>query len=258
MRKLGYFHAAALSAFFALAAAPLWSLESVGIFERDARGFDVLSFETAGTLALVQGDEEYLRIEAPANVAERITTEVRGGTLRIGYRGIFTARSSLPLITVGIKNVRAIRAASSGSIESSSIVAGNLAIEALSSGSIAIGSLKAGAARIRIDSSGSVELRGCALGSIDARLASSGNLAMSGEAERLDLACSSSGGFEGAGLRLSGAAVALDSSGSAVIWVLRRLEAKVAGKGELSYYGRPELAGSAATPSRKLRSLGDK
>lgn len=225
---------------------------------RDVQGFNVISLETAGRLILIQGDEEYLTIDAPPDMVKRIVTTVVKETLHIRYKGIFTGRKAVPVFKLGVKNLRKVIASSAGDIEAEDIEAEDLDLDASSSGNIVIGSLAARKVQVRIHSSGSVEIRGGKLTALDAKLTSSGNLFVKGKAKDLALNASSSGEVKGDNFQVSSASVALSSSGGAVIWVKDRLEAKLSGKGKLTYWGEPKLGEGTAYGSDKMISLGVK
>jgi hypothetical protein len=225
---------------------------------RDVHGFNVISLETAGRLFLIQGDEEYLSIDAPPDVVRRIITKVDGDTLHIRYQGIFTGRKTVPIFKLGMKSVRNVIASSAGDIEADGIEAEELALDASSSGNIVIGSLSARKVQVRIRSSGSVEIGDGRLTTLDAKLTSSGNLRIAGKAQSMALNVLSSGDVKGDNFQISSAAVTLSSSGDAVIWVMDRLDAKLSGKGKLAYWGEPKLDEGAAYGADKMISLGVK
>lgn len=217
---------------------PLPAQDSSRAASRAVGGFDSVSFETIGTLIVVQGREEYLNIDAPEDVAEKITAVIAGRTLRIGYRGIRRAKGADPIITVGMVDVRRLAASAAGGIK------GRL--------------VRAESISIAVSSSGSVSLDDCDLGAVEARLTGSGGLSLSGRARNLDLSCSSSGSFRGESLKTAEAAVRLDSSGGAIVWAVDRLDARLAGKGVLGYYGTPELSFRPSSRVENARSLGSK
>ena len=52
---------------------------------RDVSGFNSVSLSGIGRAIITQGDEESLTIEADDNLMEYITSEVRDGTLELGF-----------------------------------------------------------------------------------------------------------------------------------------------------------------------------
>jgi len=54
---------------------------------RDVSGFEAISVSGSGKAIITQGDREGLEIRADENLLPHLVTEVRGGELRIGWRG---------------------------------------------------------------------------------------------------------------------------------------------------------------------------
>ncbi len=225
---------------------------------RSVRGYDSISLETVGRLLIVQGDKEYLTIEAPPEMIRRITTKVRNNTLHIGYKGIFTGKNAVPNFRLGMTNVKKITADSSGDIEAGQIRTDNLIIKASSSGNIAIKDLDSKAAIISIQSSGNVVIENCKLNELDTELESSGNLSIAGETNRMNVNSSSSGKFNGENLKTMMTTVKLTSSGGAVIWIMKHLDAKLTSKGDLQYYGDPVIGKQSTDGKGRIIKLGPK
>jgi len=226
--------------------------------QRSVSGFDSISLETVGRLLIVQGDKEYLTIEAPPEMIRRITTKVRNNTLHIGYKGIFTGKNAVPNFRLGMTNVKKINADSSGDIEAEQIKTDHLTIKASSSGNITIKTLDSKAAIIRIQSSGNVVIENCKLNTLDAELESSGSLDIAGETNRMNVVSSSSGKINGENLKALMATVKLTSSGGVVIRVMNNLDAKLTSKGDLQYYGDPVIGKQSTDGKGKIIKLGPK
>ncbi len=221
-------------------------------------GYDSISLETVGRLKIVQGDKEYLTIEAPPGMVRRITAKVSKNTLRIGYKGIFTSKNAIPIFILGMKNVKQIQADSAGDIEARQISTDHLTIKASSSGNITIKTLESNTAIIKVQSSGNVIIESCKLNELDTELESSGSLDIAGETNRINVISSSSGKFNGEKLKTMTATVKLTSSGSAVIWIMNHLDAKLTSKGDLQYYGEPVIGKQSMDGKGKIIKLGQK
>lgn len=226
--------------------------------QRSVRGFDSISLETVGRLEIVQGDKEYLTIDAPPEMVRRITAKVSKKTLHIGYKGIFTSKHAVPIFRLGMTNVKQICADSSGDIEAEQIRTDHLTIKASSSGNITIKTLESETASISIQSSGNVAIESCKLNELDTEIGSSGSLAVAGETNRINVISSSSGKLNGENLKALMATVELTSSGGAVIWVLNHLDAKLTSKGDLQYYGDPVIGKQSTDAKGKIIKLGPK
>ncbi len=225
---------------------------------RKVEGFDKVSIDTAGTVVLIQGDEEYVTIDAPKKILRRIATKVKNRTLHIGYRGLLRRPKADTVYTVAIKDIQGLFTSSSGTIEAEHILTDDLEIGLSSSGNIDIHTLEAKNMSVHVGASGDLCIQNGKIGSLRARLSSSGDFIMAGESDSLDINISSSGDFHGAALHTSSAKAIASSSGDAVLWVMDYLDAKLSSRGDISYYGKPELGSISESSSGRIRALGDK
>lgn len=194
-----------------------------GAQERNLRSFDRLEFEDSGVLVLRQGDEYRVRIEGPANMAERVHAEVNSGTLRI-YRAdrvSLRSRSSLRYI-VTAPDVAGVVTTGSGSIEAETLSGNQLTLAVSGSGSIDVVRLQADMLEISAIGSGGVDVE-------------------SGTAGRISLSVTGSGDVDVSGVAAGEAEVVLSSSGDADVTVTGRLQATLSSSGNLTYSGDPEL-----------------
>ncbi|TFG62213.1 MAG: DUF2807 domain-containing protein [Spirochaetales bacterium] len=225
---------------------------------RSVHNFSGVSLETSGNLFLVQGDEESLTIDAPSNIITRISTEVRGGTLYIKYRGWMGSFNASPTYYLSMKTIEKLAASNSGNIEAKDIIADDIDLTASSSGHIRIGSLTARQLKTGASSSGGISIANGLITSLEAVVSSSGNIDIAGMVKNLRVTSSSSGVFTGDSLKSSKAAVAISSSGRATIWVIDELEAAASSSGRLSYYGDPEVSSMTTSSSGEINPLGAK
>lgn len=194
-----------------------------GAQERSVRSFERLEFADSGVLVLTQGDEYRVRIEGPANVAERVHTEVISGTLRI-YRTDWVSlggRSPLRFL-VTAPNVTHLNTTGSGTIETESLSASQITFATSGSGSIDIGRVDAEVVQISSTGPGGIDVE-------------------AGTADRLVVSTSGSGDVDAAGIAASDATVTLSGSGDAEVSVTGRLQATLSSSGNLTYSGDPVL-----------------
>jgi hypothetical protein len=226
----------------ALVALALFTVGCYGAREtgsvRDVRGFDSVSFNTAGELLIMQGDREALEIAARASDLPNIVTEVRGGTLFIGREGGGPAFSfSPPVFRLTMKTIAGL--------------------ETHSSGKIAAKDIRADSLKVQISSSGGITIETLAADSLDVQLSSSGSLSASGRVERQNIRISSSGSYSAGKLASRTAKVVASSSGSATLRVSDLLEADVTSSGNVRYHGNPPRVNGNVTSSGRLVKLGD-
>lgn len=189
-------------------------------------------------MLIVQGDNESLTIETDDNLFEYITSEVKSGTLELG----FTENVSFDLtpsitFTVGVKNITELDSTGTASIEIDELDADNLRILKTGTGNISIGTLTATDLVVNADGTGNIELAGTVV------------------KQELDL--KGTGDYDAPGLEYQTANVGVTGTGDVVIWVLDTLDVEIAGISKVSYYGSPDVTQNI-TGTGGLTSLGDK
>jgi hypothetical protein len=205
---------------------------------RDVSGFDGVSHTGIGRVIITQGDHESLTIEADDNLIEYITSEVKNGTLELGFdeNVRFDSTSSITFI-VGARDIVELGSTGTGVIEIDELGTENLHILKSGTGSIAIGSLTATDLVVNADGTGNIELAGMVM--------------------KQDLELKGTGNYNAPDLESQIAGVSVTGTGGVVIWVLDSLDVEITGVTKVSYYGNPEVTQSI-TGTGSLTSLGDK
>jgi Putative auto-transporter adhesin, head GIN domain len=207
--------------------------------DRPAQNVHGVALTTMGELAITQGDQESLRVEAEDNLLSYIETPVQGGTLTIRTRPNTSVQPTRPVhYYLTVKGLESLTTSSNGNINGSVLQTDHLMARISSNGNIHLDGLNANNLQVQISSNGNVEIG-------------------QGDVEQQTVTLTSSGQYKGGGLRSKEADARLSSSGNATIWVTDRLKASLSSSGNLRYYGSPDL--NASTPSSgRLISLGDK
>jgi hypothetical protein len=205
---------------------------------REVSGFDGVSHTGIGRVIITQGDHELLTIEADDNLIEYITSEVKNGTLELGFdeNVRFDSTSSITF-TVGARDIVEIGSTGTGVIEIDELGTENLLILKTGTGSISIGALTATDLVVNADGTGNIELAGKVVN------------------QELDL--TGTGDYDAPDLESQTATVSVTGTGGVVIWVLDSLDVEITGISKLSYYGNPEVTQNI-TGTGSLTSLGDK
>jgi len=207
--------------------------------ERSVSGFDRVVFEGLGELTITQDDRESLTIEAESNVMSRITTEVRGDTLYIGWRaGVFglSVVPTKPLrYDLTMKDVRALELTGLGSLAAGEISTDRLAVTMGGGGRVVIRSLRAA--------------------DLDLTLTGLGQVEVGGAVGRQSILVTGGGEYDGSDLESGVAAVTLTGVGKATVWATESLDVKLTGAGTVEYYGEPRVTQNVSGFGR-VRSLG--
>jgi hypothetical protein len=208
---------------------------------RAVSDFDTVAFTSIGELTIQPGEREGLTIEAEDDILPHIRTEVRGGTLTLGFDEPGTRLSLYPTrpirFTLTVVELESLELAGAGSI-----VVNELATEQL---------------HVGLSGAGSLSLNGLAADRFVTDLSGAGSLTASGTAGRLEVIVSGFGGFNGADLQSETAEVTLSGVGGATVWATARLNATISGVGSVTYYGQPVVTKSTSGLGT-IRHAGDK
>lgn len=188
---------------------------------RDVSGFDRLSLAGIGDVILTQGSEESLEIEAEDNILRKITTEVRDGTLYIGY----TQRALLP--TKDIKFYLTMQDISG--------------LEILGISNIRSDEIDTDRLDINISGSGNIEIRTLTAEYLNVNLSGAGNFNAEGKVSEQKANLSGVGNYEVEDLESENATIILAGLGRAVVWVNDSLDVSISGTGSVEYYGSPRV-----------------
>lgn len=201
--------------------------ESVNVVQdRHLSGFNAIDAAGSFDVYITQGPNESVKVDAPADVQERIITEVDGGTLRIrnkngswgGLGEVFGHKKVV--VYVVISQVNAIGITGSGDVYfKDGVRASNLKLWVSGSG----------------DVYGKVDAR-----NVECNISGSGDMKLSGHAETSSVSVSGSGDFTARDLQTANTSVHVSGSGDASIYVSNSLEASVSGSGDVSYRGNPK------------------
>jgi hypothetical protein len=205
--------------------------------DRAVSGFDRVSLSGSGHLAIVQGDQEGLTIEADDNLLPLIKSEVSGGSLRLGPEDVNLRPSNTIQYRLRLKNLKELHL--SGSLDADAP------------------SLRTDGLVLSISGSGRIQVRQLDTGNLDVHVSGSGDIDVAGKADHQQVAISGSGDYRAGGLESQKIAVHISGSGDATVWAHEALEAHVSGSGGIKFYGSPQLD-THVSGSGSVRSLGAK
>ena len=192
---------------------------------RGVSGFDEVIFAAAGELEIVQAPRERLTIEAEPEVLRKITSEVRGRQLVLGFTsGNVIAREPIRF-RLEMPNLRTLDLQSAGNVHLGPFDVQGLALRLSGSGDIRLDRLNAQDFTLRLSGSGSVSI---AHGQVDS--------------QRIELGGSGTG--DTAGLTSRTAEVSITGSGDVRLAASKHLQASIAGSGSVRYSGNPQLVPS--------------
>ncbi len=183
---------------------------------RDVSGFTAIQLQGVGQMQIVQGDREYLTIDAEEKVRNRITSDVRNGTLVIEPARDF--RTDQPIIYyVGVKTLGNLSVSGSGAALADALIADELILEARGASSITIASLTATA--------------------LQATLAGTSKVSLAGTVERQDVTLDGTSVYDAGNLASTDATVTAGGTAQAVVHVNATLTATASGAAKIVYSG---------------------
>lgn len=194
--------------------------------DRHLSGFNAIDAAGSFDVYITQGANESVKVDAPADVIDRVITEVDNGTLRIhnkngswGGWGDMWGHKKV-VVYVVIKQVNAIGITGSGDVYfKDGIRSSNLKLWVSGSG----------------DVYGKVDAK-----NLQCNISGSGDMKLAGHAENSSVSVSGSGDFTARDLETVNTSVHVSGSGDASIYVNNDLEASVTGSGDVSYRGGPK------------------
>lgn len=208
---------------------------------RPVTGFSRLLIEYPADVVIRQGQTQSLVIEADDNLLSQLSSEVRGGQLRLGNTEPDwqdRVNPSRPVqVTLTVAQLRDVDFASAGSVR--------------------IEQLSVPALTLHLQGAGDVTLAGLDTERLECDQSGAGTIRADGVADDVTVHISGLGDFQAADLHTQTATLTISGAGNATVWVERDLTLNVSGAGSVDYWGAPAVhedingAGSA-------RRLGDK
>ncbi|UCC88848.1 MAG: DUF2807 domain-containing protein [Anaerolineales bacterium] len=203
--------------------------------EREVSGFDSVALSAFGEVIISQGDDESLTIETDDNLMPYIQTEVRNGTLELGWaRNIVPVPSRSLVFRVSVKELVALNSSGAGRFEIDELDTDRLNVNLSGAGDIKINSLTATDLAITVSGAGNVEVAGAV--------------------ETQEISLSGLGNYVAPDLESQAATVRISGAGDTSIWVQDSLDVVISGAGNVDYFGSPqvtkEISGVGGVTSR--------
>jgi hypothetical protein len=182
--------------------------------DRDVSGFDSVALLGFGRVIITQGDEESLTVETDDNLMQYIETQVRGGTLELGFTDddLLLNPSDSIIFRLSLIDLTALDSSGAGKFEIDELETDRLEITLSGAGDITIDSLSATDLVVTVNGAGNIDLES-----------------------------------QTATVRVPGA-------GSVTVWVHDTLDVTISGAGGVEYYGSPhvtqDISGVGSVTSR--------
>jgi hypothetical protein len=207
--------------------------------ERDVSGFDSVALSGFGEVIITQGDKESLTVETDDNLMQYIETQVRDGTLELGFTDddILPRPSKSIIFRLSVIDLTALDSSGAGRFEMDELDADRLEVTLSGAGDIRMDSLTATDLAVTVSGAGNIEL--------------------AGEVETQEVNLDGLGNYNASDLESQAATVRISGAGSASIWVHDTLDVTISEAGNVDYYGSPEVSKNISGVG-KVTSQGDK
>jgi hypothetical protein len=211
------------------------NLNTSEIVDRHLSGFNAINLAGPFDVRITQGPTESVKVEAPADVMDRILTEVSGGVLKIYTKheyfhwGDLFGNHRKILVYVTIKDVNSINITGSGdAFFKDGVTANSLKLSISGSG----------------DMTGKVDAK-----ILESSITGSGDMKLSGRAENSTVKVVGSGDFTARNLLTVNSSVRVSGSGDAEINASEKVDAAVNGSGDVHYTGAARNVSSSKSGS---------
>ncbi|RYY35785.1 MAG: DUF2807 domain-containing protein [Sphingobacteriaceae bacterium] len=200
--------------------------------DRNLSGFTAVEVAGSFDVVISQSGNESVKVEAPSDIASRIITEVKGGVLKIYTKKgnwNWDSGDDKVIVHVNAKTLTSIALAGSGDVTFNGGIKGtSLALKLSGSG----------------DVSGKVDVT-----NLETSIVGSGDIKVTGRAQNSVVKVAGSGDFTGTNLVTVNTTVKVVGSGDARVNASVKVDAAVAGSGDVYYTGGAKNVSSSTSGS---------
>jgi len=209
---------------------------------REVRPFESISLSIHAKVYLTQDNSTSVKIKADEDDLDEIITVVENGILKIKRKKNrnWNWNNSFKNIEVYVISpaVKDLKISGSGNIVAKSPIKTESADYAISgSGNLYIDDLTAKKVECHISGSGDINLKGDGL-------------------QELEIHISGSGDVDAGYLKAEDVSIKVSGSGDCKVYATKRLNARVAGSGDIYYRGKPDSVDSKSSGSGSIKSIG--
>lgn len=192
---------------------------------RNVSGFSRVQIDGAGELVIIQGDSESLEIQAEDNIIGDLTSDVRGGTLVLGYQDKFLRNTIIPTerITYTLTIVDLSEVTINGAAD------------------MEVDSLETDALTLNINGAGKVSIDELMADNLNVQISGTATIEIAGQVAQQSITIDGAGNFEAGDLATSSTTVDINGLGNATVWVTEILDISIDGGGNVRYYGSPNV-----------------
>lgn len=205
---------------------------------RDVGEFEAIDFSGFGRMVIEQGDGYEVELTSTEGVLQRVDTDVKGGTLRIGQ---YRQWSFWPFFTGPQRlDVRVV----TPSLERLTVSG---------AGDVSIDGLEGDRFEFKLSGAGDFSARDVDLDRLVIELSGAGSARVSGTVDTQEVTLSGAGDYDGRDLESRNARIEVSGAGHVVVWAEERLDVKASGAGKVEYFGDPQVRSDVSGVSSVTR-----
>lgn len=209
-----------------------------GVLKKETRsvsGYTGISSSGSWDVMVAYGESNTISIEGDENLLDYIETKVEDGVLKIRSQNVNLRSRNKITVYVSLTKLSSVTLSGSGSI----IGEGNYSSE--------------GKTEFKTSGSGRIQMGFGKLDKVYARVSGSGNIKLKGTANSVETHISGSGGADCRNVISDDATVQISGSGNVQVNANRRIEARISGSGNATYYGAARDVSTHVSGSGRLR-----
>ncbi|HET6487042.1 MAG TPA: head GIN domain-containing protein [Spirochaetia bacterium] len=203
---------------------------------RSVPGLTGVSLRGFGDLTIEQKPEaegrETIAIEADPTILDRVLTEVRGGTLVIGFSMPWYEWLTWWLQWIFVADKRIRFRLTAARIES---------VHISGAGRVTVPSLRCNQLDVGISGAGKIVVSDIAATEVQTRVSGAGNIELTGAASRLEARISGAGNIRAEDLSTRRTIASISGSGRLTANATEELDAHISGAGGVGYRGNPKV-----------------
>jgi len=228
---------------------------------REAQDFNRVQLTGAGDVIITQGQVESVTVEADDNLLHYIETEVRAGTLFLGFTDEVAEKNIRPSqaikFFVNLKEITSLEISGAGDAYSETLNTERLKVEVGGAGDIVIDQLITEQFDIEVNGASDIRVEQLSTQDVDGNINGSADINLSGDTYEQSIDIQGSGKYFAADLHSQQAKVAIQGIGDVTVWAVDLLDVHIPGTGTVRYYGDPIT--SFSNPGHgELEHLGEK
>jgi hypothetical protein len=229
--------------------------------DREVQNFDRIQLTGAGDIIITQGQTELVIVEADDNLLSYIETEVRAGTLMLGFTDEVADKNIRPSqsikFDVNLKDITSLEISGAGDVSSESLNTERLKVEVDGAGDIAVDQLTAKQFDIEVNGASDIQVEQITAQDVDVNINGSADIQLSGDTYEQNINIDGSGDYFAADLHSQLTDITIHGIGDVTVWTVDNLTVHIPGTGTVRYYGDPII--SFSDPGHgELEQLGDK